>query len=312
MPDTIFNPETLVEKGYCEVPVTEEGEEAAQLYYELHGSRDPSATRIVFIMGLNASSFAWLKQVTYFASLPNISVLVFDNRGSGNSSSPKGLYSTKQMAADALVLLDHIGWKEKRSLVVVGASLGGMIAMDLARLAPQRISTLVLSSTKSGYKWNYPTLRTAWTMSRFLMGTVWTKRQSLKLTINLMFPKSFMNLTVKDVTGRGRTYREILEQEFSHRLSLSKKAPPHGRIGQLAAVFRHRMTAEELTALGNDIPRIAIIQGDTDKIVRKKDADLLAGMIPGSHYTVCEGVGHGLVCSFADMIGAFDHTLALS
>ena len=69
----------------------------------------------------------------YFASLPNVAVLVFDNRGSGNSTSPRGLYTSRAMAGDAVVLLDAVGWSDPRSLVIVGASLGGMIAMDLVR-----------------------------------------------------------------------------------------------------------------------------------------------------------------------------------
>ena len=80
---------------------------------------------------LNASSFAWIQQVEYFTALPNFSVLVFDNRGSGNSTSPKGLYSTADMAADAVHLLNYVGWTSQRSLHLIGASLGGMIAMDL-------------------------------------------------------------------------------------------------------------------------------------------------------------------------------------
>ncbi|KAL8292997.1 hypothetical protein RQP46_000691 [Phenoliferia psychrophenolica] len=209
---------------------------------------------------LNASSFAWIKQVEYFASLPNFAVLVFDNRGSGNSTSPKGLYSTVDMAADAVVLLNYIGWVGQRSLVVVGASLGGMIAMDLARLVPARISTLVLASTKSGYRFNFPTIRTVWLMARFLFGTVWTQRQGLRLTISIMFPPMFMNLRDKD----GQTRRQILEQ--------------------MAAVFSHRMKAEELAELARTVPNIAIIQGDSDRIVRLRDADILHRMLPVRRY----------------------------
>lgn len=123
---------------------------------EVHGSEDPSATKLVFVMGsafshvfpplptsdplptplrsLNASSFAWRSQVAFFASQGNnFSILVYDNRGSGNSSAPGGFYSTKAMARDGVALLDHLGWNAERSLVVVGASMGGMISMDLVR-----------------------------------------------------------------------------------------------------------------------------------------------------------------------------------
>lgn len=82
-------------------------------------------------MGLNNSSFAWEKQVDYFASLGHSSVsktgerkdesgnepeedqyqvLVFDNRGVGHSDTPFGFYKTSEMARDAVELLEYIGW----------------------------------------------------------------------------------------------------------------------------------------------------------------------------------------------------------
>ena len=146
-----------------------------------------------------------------------------------------------------------------------------------ARLVPDRLSTLVLASCKSGYRWNFPTIRTAWLMARFLFGTVWTAEQGLRLTISIMFPPMFMNL--RD-TVDGQTRRQILQQvisslvslpnrpqtsaflsqEFTRRIDLSAKAPTRGRLGQMAAVLNHRMKAEELADLARLIPKIAIIQ----------------------------------------------------
>lgn len=83
----------------------------------------------MFIMGLNTSSFAWEHQVPHFAK--NYSVLVFDNRGVGNSDSPKGPYSTLEMAHDIITLLDYVGWHNGRELHIVGVSLGGMIAQGM-------------------------------------------------------------------------------------------------------------------------------------------------------------------------------------
>lgn len=165
---TIFDPTTLVRKGLC--PVTDikarKGEngsgESHSLYFEQHGT---GPEKVLFIMGcvviilfrvqssklpgrsLNSTSFAWLPQVAHFGRAPEYSVLVFDNRGVGNSTTPKGPYTyipssitctrppshllslrTSSMAEDVLVLLDYVGWTQPRDLHVVGISMGGMIA----------------------------------------------------------------------------------------------------------------------------------------------------------------------------------------
>lgn len=61
-------------------------------------------------------------------------MLVFDNRGVGNSDSPGGRYRTSEMALDVVDLLDFLGWTERRQLHVVGVSMGGMIIQELVRL----------------------------------------------------------------------------------------------------------------------------------------------------------------------------------
>ncbi|KAG9088858.1 hypothetical protein FS749_001803 [Ceratobasidium sp. UAMH 11750] len=108
-PTTIFSEQTLVKKGLC--PVTKiKGQappiESHSLYFEQHG-RGPE--KILFIMGLNSSSFSWQHQVEHFGPLDKYSILVFDNRGVGNSDAPRGPYTTSGMAEDVIVLLDHIG-----------------------------------------------------------------------------------------------------------------------------------------------------------------------------------------------------------
>jgi pimeloyl-ACP methyl ester carboxylesterase len=114
---------------------------------ELHGDPSPLSRRLVFIMGLNNSSFAWQTQVDHFASLPGYQVLVHDNRGVGNSDSPKGLYKTSEMARDVEELLDYVGWKEEKSLHVIGVSMGGMVALELVsrRLRPSFTPVVVLT-----------------------------------------------------------------------------------------------------------------------------------------------------------------------
>jgi 3-oxoadipate enol-lactonase len=74
-------------------------------------------------------------------------VLVHDQRGLGKSEIPPGQYSMKDYAADALALLDFVGWSSCR---VIGVSFGGMVAQEFAVTTPERVERLVLACTSPG------------------------------------------------------------------------------------------------------------------------------------------------------------------
>jgi pimeloyl-ACP methyl ester carboxylesterase len=76
-------------------------------------------------MGLNISLQSWDYQYGYFSKQKEFSALVFDNRGVGWTDSPKGRYTTSEMAKDVLDLILHVGWDDK--VHVVGISMGGMV-----------------------------------------------------------------------------------------------------------------------------------------------------------------------------------------
>lgn len=107
-----------------------------QLWYEVHGD---GPVKVIFIMGLNNSAFGWLSQVEHFAKDPRYSLLVLDNRGYGNSETPREMksYSTSEMAKDVVEICEHLEWTEKKQLNVVGVSMGGMIALELAKAIPE-------------------------------------------------------------------------------------------------------------------------------------------------------------------------------
>jgi len=137
-----FDSSTCVRKGLC--PVTQlqpQGTklvESHSLYFEQHGKG--SKYKIILITGLNSSSYGWKGQVEWFGSgqafqedgegekEEQSTVLVFDNRGVGNSGYPRGPYTTSGMAEDVITLLDYVGWTGEKEIHVVGISLGGMIA----------------------------------------------------------------------------------------------------------------------------------------------------------------------------------------
>ncbi|CAK7230665.1 hypothetical protein SEUCBS140593_007666 [Sporothrix eucalyptigena] len=119
--------------------------------WEVHGE---GPIKIVFIMGLGSFKTAWQRQALYFGHerYKEYSVLLLDNRGMGDSDRPLMRYSTKEMALDALEVLQHVGFvptdkEDARAVHVVGLSMGGMVAQELACLIPGNIASLSLCCT---------------------------------------------------------------------------------------------------------------------------------------------------------------------
>jgi pimeloyl-ACP methyl ester carboxylesterase len=103
------------------------------LYYEIKGEGQP----LVFIHGLGSSTRDWEFQVPEFSK--SYQVITFDLRGHGQSDKPAGPYSMAMFAADTVGLLQALGVDAAH---VVGLSLGGGIAFQLAVDAPTAVKTL--------------------------------------------------------------------------------------------------------------------------------------------------------------------------
>ena len=108
------------------------------LYYEDHGEGEP----LLCVMGLAADVLAWALQVPAFSARHR--TVVFDNRDVGRSSLAAGAYEIADMARDALALADGL---ELERFHLLGVSMGGAIAQEMALPAPERVRTLTLAVT---------------------------------------------------------------------------------------------------------------------------------------------------------------------
>lgn len=113
--------------------------------YRVDGQGEP----LVMIMGFGSSMGASMNQVSFFKK--HYRIITFDNRGVGKSDKPQGPYSMKMMSEDTVKLMDYLGIEKTH---VLGASMGGMIAQELAINYPQRIKKLVLACTSANLKDN--------------------------------------------------------------------------------------------------------------------------------------------------------------
>ena len=115
------------------MPFAELGE--WRVYYEEHGAGEP----VVLVNGLGADHKAWVLQTQ--ALERQFRVIVFDNPGVGQTTGPRGPYTTELFADVAAALVRALGMARVH---VVGASMGGLIAQQVAVRHRQLVRSLVL------------------------------------------------------------------------------------------------------------------------------------------------------------------------
>ena len=109
--------------------------------YKVQGQGKP----LVLIMGYSGDQTGWMFQTRTLKK--HYRVVTFDNRGVGKTDKPSGTYSMRMMADDTIGLMDHLGIDRAHLL---GVSMGGMIAQELAINYPERVEKLILGCTAAG------------------------------------------------------------------------------------------------------------------------------------------------------------------
>ena len=112
--------------------------DGVNVYYESYGSGTP----IVFLHPFSTNGYIWYFQAFAFAR--DYQCITVDHRGHGRSDKPESGYAIQEMAADVAAILDATG---NEKAVLVGNSIGGMIAMQFNLDFPDRVlGTAIVSS----------------------------------------------------------------------------------------------------------------------------------------------------------------------
>jgi pimeloyl-ACP methyl ester carboxylesterase len=277
-----------------------------ELYYEVHGEERGGSLPVLLIMGLGTDLGGW--ELTVPALSPERRVVVFDNRGMGRSDKPSGRYTTRQMAADARVLLDTL---EIPRAHVVGISMGGMIAQELALAAPGRVASLVLAATymkpdeeiqKTSEAGAGAAFSKGPRLDMVQMGKMLDAMQAggaeaaaaasstaaldplttLRFLMPLVFSKAYLEKE-----------RDFLKHLFERQISYGFE--PRGFLGQVSAVWTHD-TTDRIAALA-ELP-VLVVLGDKDRLVPPRLTRALHAAIPNARLAVVEGGTHGLMFEF--------------
>jgi pimeloyl-ACP methyl ester carboxylesterase len=232
-----------------------------ELAYELLGNGPP----LLLIQGLGYGGRGWGPVLEPLAE--EFTVAAFDNRGFGASGAPPGPYSVEELADDAQAVLDAAGFERAH---VVGASLGGMIAQELALAHPGRIDKLVLACTTPGGANAYP---------------MPAQTVSLMLAAPTMPPDEALRRFVENALGDGRS-DELVERIVAYRIA----NPPD--LGGWQAQAAAGATHDALDRIGSILAPTLIVHGTEDAVVDPRNADLLAERIPGARVELLRGCGH--------------------
>lgn len=217
---------------------------------------------VLLIHGLGYGRWGWEPLAPLLAT--HFRVIEFDNRGIGESDVPPGPYSARQMMADAVAVLDAAG---VGSTHVIGTSLGGMIAQELAAAHPDRVGRLVLMSTTPGGPGAYP------------MPQVTVDLLSQAATMD---PVEALRAFVENALGDDPD-PAVVGRIMAHRTS--DPQDPVGWQAQAVAGTTFELGDKEIR-----VPTL-VLHGTEDRVVDVRNAEVLANRIPGAEIVTMTG-GH--------------------
>jgi 3-oxoadipate enol-lactonase len=230
-----------------------------RISYETVGNGAP----VLLMQGLGYGRWGWDPVVGPLAE--RFTVLRYDNRGIGESDVPPGPYTVRQLAEDGVAVLDAEGIERAH---VVGTSLGGMAAQELAAAFPDRVDRLVLACTTPGGPGALP----------MPAQTVELMEEAKQLAPAVALQRFVANALAPDADA------ELVEQIYTRRLA--SPPDPAGWQAQAAAGATFDGSALEIEA-----PTL-IVHGTDDAVIDVRNAQLLAERIPGARVELFEGCGH--------------------
>jgi 3-oxoadipate enol-lactonase len=237
---------------------------------------------VVLVHGLGYARWGWEPVADLLAE--RFELLLLDNRGIGDSAAPPGPYTVAEMAGDVLTVMDEAGVEHGH---VVGTSLGGMIAQELALSAPERVEKLVLVCTTPGGSNAAP------------MPEPTVKLIAEAPTVE---PLVALRRFVENALAPDPP-EELVARILAHRLATAQPSTAWAAQAAAGASF------DAWDRLGKIAAPTLVVHGTEDVVVDPGNADLLARLIPDARVEWFEGCGHLLFWEepdrFVEVVGEF-------
>ena len=234
------------------------------LYYEAHGAGEP----LVLIMGLRRNVEWWYRQIPTLSR--HFRVIALDNRGAGRSDKPHMEYSIGLFADDTAALMAVLDIPDA---YILGVSMGGYIAQELAINYPEKVRKMILGCTSCGGA--RAVLMSEERMQKFTANAGLQPEEILRKDMDIYFSDSFVE-----------RYPEKIE-EFTQ-ISMRYYQPPDAFERQFDACLRHD-AGDRLKQIA--IPTL-IMTGDDDPLVPPENSKILQALIPDSKLSTFPGGRH--------------------
>jgi len=244
------------------------------MYYEATGEGDP----LVLIRGLGSAVGGPSEIVEKLSD--HFRVISFDNRCVGLTDQPQHPFTTADMADDTAALMDALGIE---SAHVLGISLGGMVAQELALRHPSRVRRLALACTHAGVR---TCVRSpAWATRVFNEAAEMPRAEGRRHAVPILFAR-------KTIEERP----ELVEQMLAMQMNNSQQKSSY--MLQAGAAFGHD-AYDRLADIGH--PTL-VLTGTEDVLIPGENSRLIAARVPGARLLEFEGAGHVFFIEKADEV----------
>jgi pimeloyl-ACP methyl ester carboxylesterase len=237
------------------------------MYYEVHGKGEP----LVFFAGLGVGTEVCTELIPVYS--PEYRLVLFDNRGAGRSDAPDIPYTMEMFADDLAGLLDAI---DISSAHVYGISLGGGIALCFTLIYPDRVKSLVLSSTHCGGPHMVtPDAEITKTLTNLAQANPEERAEGM-MRLNVTPEFAARNPAIMQEMRKERAKQYTSSQGTMRQQQVSCAIDIYERLPEIKA------------------PTL-IIHGDADRLVPVENARIMAPRIRNAELVILKNAGHILI-----------------
>jgi pimeloyl-ACP methyl ester carboxylesterase len=260
-----------------------------EIAHKMLGKGDP----ILLVSGASADMNAWDPSFIRDLSL-NHTVIVFDNRGVGNTTIGSKPYTIEQVANDTAGLLDALKIPKAN---VLGYSLGSFIAQQLTIMYPEKVNRLILVASSCGGEVSIPKPPEFARLQSEIVD---------KISNNVSISQKEKRSLVSASLGAGwiRLHPDSVEN-IPEGQDLFANISPEAQEGQLNIGLRWDATnwngaCDELARIAK--PTLVITGTDDNAYVPHENSLIIAGKIPGAWLIQIENAGHAVMDQYPDEI----------